>query len=748
MDVMNREHLSEVQADRHDVANAMAYEEEIDLREYLQVLIRERWLIAACAIGIGGLALLYALFASPVYQADALLQVEEKKSGLGDLTDLSALLEGSASTEAEIEIIRSRSVLGKVIDSLGLDVIVKPVAFPLIGGFLSRHYQGDGPSEPWLGMESFAWGGEELKLDRLDVSEELLGVEMTLTVEEGGRFHLVDENGSRLLDAEVGKAASDHGVSIFVSFIKARPGTRFTILSLPRQEVLQALQEHLQVSEKGKQTGILSIAYESNDPDQAMRVVNAVAQAYLRQNVERKSEEASRALAFLEHQLPEVRSRMDAAEASLNAYRLQQGSVDLGIETQAILNQMVEIEGKLSELNLKRAELGQKFKPQHPMMQALEQQAARLRLEKAKLEKKIGTLPETEQKILMLTRDVKVNTELYTSLLDKAQELKVVKAGTIGNVRIIDHAIRPNKPIKPRKGLIILAGIALGVFFGVLLAFIRKALHQGVEDPEIIEQQLGVPVYASIPYSRTQEALHKAMREGRGEGASLLAKEDGNDLAVESLRSLRTNIHFALMDATNKVIALSGPAPGLGKSFISANLAYVLADAGQRVLVIDGDLRKGHLHEYYGLPRSPGLSGFLAGRVELDQAVHDVGLHENLCIMPTGVLPPNPAELLMSERFDEMLATLAQRFDVILIDTPPVLAATDAVVIARRSAATFLLLRAGMHPLAEIKQAVRHLERADIKVTGAIFNGMEHQKGYGYGGYHYQYEYSPASGGA
>ncbi|MDQ6973977.1 MAG: polysaccharide biosynthesis tyrosine autokinase, partial [Mariprofundaceae bacterium] len=329
-----------------------------------------------------------------------------------------------------------------------------------------------------------------------------------------------------------------------------------------------------------------------------------------------------------------------------------------------------------------------------------------------------------------------------TYLLNKTQELKVVQAGTVGNVRILDFAVLPYQPIKPKQSMIVAMGTLVGLFLGVVVVFIRKAMHQGVEDPDLIEQKTGMSVFASIPHSEVQVKIHGEMRKKKGSSDALLALVDNADLAIESLRSLRTNLHFAMMSSPNNRVMLTGPSPNLGKSFVSANFAAVLASSGKKVVVIDADMRKGHMHEYYHLQRSPGLSGLISGTVDLSEACHATSI-ENLSVIPTGALPPNPADLLMSERFDDILDTLSSQFDLVFIDTPPVLAVTDAVLIGRRVGVSFMLLRSGRHPMGEIQHAIKTVEQAGISLSGLIFNDIMPKRSlYGYGTYKYHYQYS------
>ncbi len=719
-------------------------EDEIDLGEYLGVLLDAKWLILSIGLLIAGLAGLYAVLATPIYQADAVVQVETKSPSMGAATDLMSMMDqGGSSAATEIEILKTRSILFKVVQNLRLDLVARPVLFPVVGAYFHRTYADEGFREPVLGLSDYAWGGERIKLERLDLPASLRGEDLRVLCTGEHRFALYHDD-VLLLKGVVGQLAENAalGIKVFLSQLEARQGVGFVISKASVEDVAAAYLRVLSIAEQGKGTGILKLSLTGADPVLLQQFLNDLAAVYLRQNVERKTEESKNSLLFLQKQLPKVRSQLEAAEARLNDYRLQSGSINLTLETQGVLSKMVDLEQQLSSLELKRSELLQRFKTTHPLLQALAHQEEQLLHDKLQLQEKVKALPATEQKILTLMRDVKVSTELYTFLLNKTQELKVVEAGTIGNVRILDLALLPGTPIKPKKSLIVILGLFIGLFLAVIMVFIRKAMHQGVEDPELLEQKTGLSVFASIPHSSLQETLHAKMKKRDHGEASLLALIDADDLAIESLRSLRTNLHFALMGADNNRMMLTGPAPGLGKSFVSANLAAVLASAKQRVLIIDGDMRKGHLHDYFNLQRSPGLSGVLAGHVDFEEACHATAV-EGLFVMPTGKLPPNPADLLMSESFDALLEQASKAFDMVFIDTPPVLAVTDAVLIAKRSAVCFMLLRSGRHPMQEIDYALKQMSTAGIKITGLIFNDiMPKRSSYGYGSYKYHYQYS------
>ncbi len=280
--------------------------------------------------------------------------------------------------------------------------------------------------------------------------------------------------------------------------------------------------------------------------------------------------------------------------------------MDLTAATKATLDRTVEMEKRLSEMELQRKELLYRFTPSHPAIRAVDEKVAQLKAERESLNEQIRQLPEAESASLRLMRDVKVANELYVTLLNKAQELKVMKSGLVGNAHVLDLAVRPETPVSPNKTRSAAIAIAAGLLLGVVLAFARKALRQGLVDPADAERATGLPVRASVPHSDRQAALQ---REAKGGGnLPVLAAVDPTDMAAESLRALRTSLQFALMESSNHIIAIGGPRPGVGKSFVTMNLARVFADTGKRVLLLDADLRKGSCTTTWastGRPASP-----------------------------------------------------------------------------------------------------------------------------------------------
>ncbi|KJZ49531.1 MULTISPECIES: polysaccharide biosynthesis tyrosine autokinase [Pseudomonas] len=725
-------------------------QDSIDLLGIFGSLIDQKWLIGALTGAFMATGVAYAVLATPVYLANALVQVEPKKNDMLGFSDLNSMLGGQSPSVTEIGIIKSRAVIGKTVDDLRLDIDVTPNTFPVIGGFLARRYRGEtefSVAAPRLGLNSYAWGGERLEIARLNLPKELLGKKLTLIAGEQHRFQLFDENDSLLVEGVAGEAFKQDEVEGQIAQLSANPGTRFEVVRNPRIVTIQSYQDALDISEQGKESGIIRLALASSDAAEAVKILNKIASLYVQQNVQRTSAEAAQSLEFLQGQLPQVKRDLAKASDALNGYQTRGKTVNISLETQSVLEQVVSLDTRISELKMQQAEMDRKFTKQHPAYRALMTQIGELTQQQKVLEGKAQDLPATQQELLNLTRDVEVASQIYTQLLNKSQELDIVRAGAVGNVRLVDTAdVDLTSPVKPKKALIVLIATFLGAFFGVALVLLRKSLSRGLEGPEAIEQ-LGLPVYASIPYSALQqEEDGKKVRakDGTDKPAYLLALRNPTDLSIESIRSLRTCLHFAGLDSTNNRIMISGPSPQVGKTFVSSNLAAVMAQSGQRVVLIDADMRKGHLHKTLNTPITNGLSDLLVKRCSIEQAINRVEV-DNLHFISRGQVPPNPSELLMHANFRELLAQLSELYDVVIIDTPPLLAVTDAAIVGREAGISLIVTRFGVNPAKEIELTIRRFAQNGIELKGAVFNGVEKRAAsyYGNGSYgYYNYEYA------
>ncbi|MNM37256.1 Tyrosine-protein kinase wzc [compost metagenome] len=741
MEVMTKEAGTRVSRD----------EDEIDLRELLGLLLDRKWWIIGATLLFCVIGAAYALLVTPVHQAQAMVQVESRMPSIPGLADLTSLTGGgSSASTTEVALLTSRTVVGTAVDQLQLDIKAEPKRFPSVGGFFARRFEAgvaDAVASPVLGLARYGWGGESLLIHRFDVPATLLDEPLILVAGEiSGSFELLGDGGETLLKGAIGQPSEANGIVLEVAALRANPGMRFEVTRLRRLDVIAGLQKDIKASEQGKESGILRVSYEDTDALRAEMLVQKVVEAYVRQNVDRSSAEAASQLQFVKDQLPTVRKQVESAQAAMATYQSRANSVDITLQTKGLLEQEVSVESSIQQLHMKQAEMDRSFTREHPAYRALLNQIAGLQARKDSFRRDVSALPDTQQELLRLTRDLQVSNELYTALLNQAQQLDVARAGTVGNVRIVDPAVVDmSSPVKPRRLLVVLVATLLGGFLSIGAVFVLRMLNPGIEDPAQIEE-LGLPVYAAIPLSGSRSLLQTQKRRGRrkhgdASGQShLLAKAEPADLAVEALRSLRTSLHFAMMEAKNNVLAISGPRPGVGKTFVAANLATVIAQGGQRVLIIDVDMRKGTVHKVLGVELAKGLSDVLAGTARVEDVISAVPGLAKMHYMTRGDIPPNPAELLMHPRFEQMLEELAGVYDLVIVDTPPILAVTDAVIVAKHAGSTLMVTRFGINQPKEILLSMKCFERNGVQVKGAIFNAVE-KRATGYHSYGY-YEYA------
>ncbi|ODN44046.1 capsular biosynthesis protein [Piscirickettsia litoralis] len=674
----------------------------------------------------------------------------------GELPSILGTSQTNAKAQTEVNLIQSRSVLEPVIKSLHLDVVAEPDYFPVIGKGLAHRYDATNYSNeyasPPLWLSSFAWGGESIDIGQFEVSEPLkssatISNTFTLVNLGQGRYELYDPKNRMLGKGEVGKPFAKQlnsftRVYLLVNSLQSPVGVKFKLKELHMMDALKAVSKKLTVGLAGKETPLINLGYTSYSPEKTAEILDAIADQAVRQDIYRKSEQAAKTLSFLNKRIPSVQQSVYQAEKALNDYRAKSGNVSLTDETKLVMKTITDLETKIYDLRVQKAQLLQQFTERSVQVEQANTSIAALEAQLRSLNIRLKSLPQADQVAVNLVRNAKVQNAIYTNLMEKIQQFELLKAGTVGDLSIIDYANVPYKKSNKSGAIIVILAGLMGFFLSVAYVFIRKALFQGIEDPDIIENRHGLSVLGTLLASKAQEHQIKEFKKNKVMQLKLLSELDPMDMTVEALRSLRTNLTFELAAAKNNIINISGPCPNVGKTFVSVNLAHVLSETGQRVLVIDGDLRRGSMHDYFGLSREHGLVDVLEGKLTTEQAVHKTHI-DNLDMMPTGALVAKHAELLMSNKLGEALEQLSSSYDVVVIDTAPILAITDASLVAQYAGTNIAVFADAMHDDKEIELTIHRFEKAGVKLAGFIFNNMQLATTTLSNKYKYAYRYEP-----
>lgn len=713
-------------------------EDTIDLKELFFALVAQWKLIALCIILSLVFALLYLRVTHDTYSVDALVQVEDSKGASAALLgDLSQMIDQKSPAQSEIEILKSRLVLGSVIQALHLDLEITSSNDTLSHRLFNK---ADYSAEYAPKSVTFNDGRKSFNINQFDIPNYYLDRRLNLSFKDKN-FSLTDiKTDEIILTAPLNQLNvlnTRFGTWKVAIFTNDTFDTDYFVQKNSLPAAVQNILSNYSVGERGKLTGILALNYQGQDKEHITKVLNAILAAYSAQNVERRSAETAQTLKFLDEQLPDLKKQLDDAERLFNKFRQQYNTVDVTKESELYLTQSITLETKKIELQQQQADLAAKYTAEHPAMREINAQIGAIDKQITELNSTLKQLPDIQRQYLQLFREVEVKTQLYTALLNSYQQLRIAKAGEIGNVRIVDTAVEPVEPIKPKKIQILILAIFLGGFLGALVALLRNMLRTGVKDSAQIEREFDLPVYATVPRSPVQETRMSILKKKKS--IPILAVKHSDDIAIESLRSIRTAIHFALSNAKNNIIMVAGPAPEVGKSFISTNLATIFAQGDKKVLLIDADMRRGYMHKYFDVEVKPGLSEFLSNQVELSQVIHNTQVN-GLDVITRGKSPTNPSEMLSSQKFKTLLDELSTQYDHIIIDTPPVLAVTDGIIISQYAGVNLLIARYSKSQMKELELSLNRFEQAGVKVNGFILNDIQRTAGAGYS-YNYAYAY-------
>lgn len=709
-------------------------------------LLQHGTLVLIVWLGAIALGLAYLLAVPPVWQADALVQVDGRSARpLAGTTvaQQSAEVEMPAGfLQGELEILRSREIVSRAIAATSADLeIAVDNRMPLIGALYARSIGRDAeaPLPPPLGLpvlSRWAWGGEQLRIASIRVPSEAYGVPLMLERTTDG-WLLRDEEEQPLARGGTGAPVTfsidGRPASIEVSALQALPGTRFRVVPNDPAAVYDNALRSLTVSEAGRQSGVIRISFQHTRPAFAAAFLGAVTSAYLEHHIKVRTGETSRALAFLDSQLPVVKRELDRAEEALDAYRTGNSTLDIGQENESALRRLADLERERVTIDMKRQQLSERYTANYPEAIALQKQLASVAGEALRLRNEMRRAPRQEKDVTRLQRDVQVNTTLYTALMNNAQALRMTQAGMQGNARLVDPAAVLSEPVRPKPATVLSISAALGALAAMFAVLMARALRPTLRTADELEQNTGRPTLATIPESARQRSLMRGPRLWRSRLVQrLLAARSPDDPAVESLRALRNSVALRTpidpMAEGGQTVLITSPTTAAGKSFVAANLGVLMAASGRRVLLVDLDLRVPRQHVYYGLARDRiGVADVLAGRATLaDAIVRDV--LPGLDLLPAGRCQDNPGELLLQPAFETLMAELRLGHDQVLIDSAPVLPVGDTLTIGRLVDAIYLIVRSESNTQREVRDAVRRLEIAGGDVDGLVLNGVKRHR--------------------
>lgn len=708
-------------------------EREVLLRDYLDVLIRRRWLILAFFALVVVLTMFFTLAATPIFKATTLIEIRQENPKIVGFKELEMVQPQKFREfyQTQYDILRSRTLAGRVLDQL------EEVAPPLEGteeasvGWLSR-------------LRAFLPHRPEVEIDE-GIREAQRRTDVFLQ-----NVEVRPRPGSFL--AELSFSNRD-------PYLAARSANMLAdeYINLSLDYRVQALQKGRAFIER--QLAVTKGSLEHSEEElQRFSSANGIVTMDEKENID------YRKLADLNRSLTRVQGERVAKESLY-----LQTTTDLAGISIVMNNELLKgIRDRLVHLEAQRAKLASTFTDEYSVMRNLQAEITDLRRrfadEKAEIvrslradyeaakkneELLLAALDQQKREVVdfnqraidykIMKREVDTNRGIYETLLQRLKEVEVTEGIKATNIQVVDPARVPLLPDRPRVGQNLLLALALGLAGGIGLAFFWEHLDSSLKTPTQVEKYLGLPTLGTVPLVRFKEE-DRATAEGSIE---LIAHNKPASHAAEALRTLRASLFLVTADGPPVRMIITSARPQEGKTCVSSNLAVTLAEMGRRVVLVDADLRRPRMHRMFGAAITPGLSNYLAGSSPVDEVLHQSPV-SRLDIIPSGPVPPNPAELLDSSSMRGLLDELNTRYDFVLIDAPPVLGFADVPLLSRFAGGVLLVVRAGSTPRAVAKQAGDYLIRLRAKVLGVVLNQVAaDQQGYGYYDYGYYRDYSP-----
>ncbi|MGN7890105.1 GumC family protein [Dyadobacter endophyticus] len=769
-----------MKSDISDLVNQDLIEEEFNLNDYIHRYIRYWFLFPIFLVLSLTVAFFYLQITQPVYSTKTSILIKDEKKGLsgaqGDiLSEMSSQFGGNKLVENELEIIKSQTLMEQVIKELTLDV-----SYTAKDGLRTKNLYKTSP---------------------VIVKPEVinpLGFQKPLVV------HFEDSTHFRFNDEEQLFTFNQRFNNAWGAFIvmKGTPSeySDVTVTFTDVKNLAEDMLDRLSVEQPNVKSTVLELTYQDTDVQRSKDVLNKLLDVYVQSSLSDKNSEASNTLKFIENRLGLITGELGDVEKDVESYKTNQGITDISAESQLFLENIKENDSKLNEVNtkisilesvdnyiqkagegavapatymiddpvlvslltkfneleLQRERYARTTSPNNPLLQTINTQLEGTRqsirenvqnlrrgmaVTKRNLEgintrfsAGLRSIPKKEREFVGIKRQQSIKEELYLYLLQKREETALAYASTVTDSRLIDAPMASFNPIKPKRLLIWLGAAGIGVLLPVLLINLLFMLNNTVQRREEIEKVTHSSILGEIGQ------MKKIINGVPGEES--IIKMAGRSAVAEQFRALRTNLQY-LGDGTCRVIMFTSSIGGEGKSFISINLAASLAYSDKRVLLIGLDLRKPTLHERLGVSNKVGASNCLIGQGHYEKFVQSTGVHPKFEVLTSGPIPPNPSELLSNGKLPELLAELREKYDYILIDSPPYGLVTDSALIAEHVDATLYIVRYNYTVIDHLKR-IGDLQRARrFANLSVIFNGVGYGAGYGYGygygGYGYGY---------
>jgi len=758
------------------------HERQVSFNDYLRIFYRGRWVIMTTFLLVMGLTVYMTFTATPEYEAAAKLMIEDKGGMEQSLFDISSFMKKETMVNNQVEILRSRTLAEIVIKRLQASnyadklSLLKPAdqhasgLFADAGRWVSDLLSFNGEDSDEYTIEDMII---ELR-DRLIITPiretDMIEIRVTGPTAEEAAFIT---NTLAQAYSEKNRLESQEEVRQVKNFLDEQLKIVKQQLA-ESEEALKAFKEVDKVVALSDETeelikkmaefeGLYNEALtEYNSNQERLKYVNEQLDRS-KKNFDLDNIATGPYIEGFKRQLAELEGKKAGAISSLmnaGVYRDDDPQVrkydeQIGLVTKQLQGEITKLASveilnplALSEnLSARKIEIEANLQALQPKVEALKRIVR-------DYEKQLETLPDKSLRLARLQRAAQADEKIYLMMQEKYQESRITEVGQLGQVRLIDPARPPQEPVRPRKKLNLMLGFIVGLGLGVGLTFLFEYMNNTVRTIEDIEK-IGLTVLGSIPMIKEEEALKrmKTLPAGmNGKNGSLDAPEVRRMVSrlithfapkspiSEAYRTFRTNIQYTKLDREQRALLVTSPGPGEGKSTSVANLAITMAQMGSKVLLIDSDLRRPILHSIFNIDRRVGLSNVLVGRATIEEAAQTTEI-ENLLVMPCGTLPPNPSELLGSSAMKATLEELKQKFDIVLFDSPPIIAVTDAAVLSSQLDGVILVIKSGQTDREATFRAFTLLKNVKTRVLGALLNGVQIESMYGSYYYYYHYYY-------